>query len=78
MRKILAGLLLLFGSYSLCFGQALSPEVREFVKVDAPAVALTHVRVIDGTGAAARIDQTIIISKGKIQSVGDAASASMP
>ena len=39
--------------------QTLSPQVRGFVKVDAPVVALTHVRVIDGTGAAARDDQTV-------------------
>ena len=26
--------------------------VRPFVKIDAPVVALTHVRVIDGTGGA--------------------------
>ena len=59
-------------------GQTLSPQVREFVKVDAPVVALTHVRVIDGTGAAAREDQTVVISKGKIDSVSDSASASVP
>ena len=29
----------------------LSPNVREFVSVDAPVVALMHVRVIDGSGA---------------------------
>ncbi len=58
--------------------QVLSPQVRGFVKVDAPMVALTHVRVIDGTGAAAREDQTVVISKGKIESVSDAASASVP
>jgi imidazolonepropionase-like amidohydrolase len=59
-------------------GQTLSPEVRQYVKVDAPVVALTHVRVIDGTGAAAREDQTIILSKGKIESVTDAGKASVP
>ena len=37
--------------------QNLSPDVRQFVKVDAPVVALTHVRVIDGTGSSARDDQ---------------------
>ncbi len=58
-------------------GQTLSPQVRNFVKVDAPVVALSHVRVIDGTGAAAREDQTILISHGKIDSVSDAASASV-
>jgi imidazolonepropionase-like amidohydrolase len=57
--------------------QTLSPQVRGFVKVDAPVVALTHVRVIDGTGAAAGDDQTVVISKGKIESIGDAASANV-
>ncbi len=57
---------------------SLARGVREFVKVDAPVVALTHVRVIDGTGAPAREDQTIIISGGKIQAIGDAASTTVP
>src|SRR5579862_3824302 len=57
--------------------QNLSPAVQAFVKVDAPVVALTHVRVIDGTGAAAREDQTIILRQGKIESVSDAASANV-
>jgi imidazolonepropionase-like amidohydrolase len=60
---------------AVAVAQTLSPEVKKFVKVDAPMVALTHVRVIDGTGAAPREDQTVIISEGKIQSVG---SGSIP
>ncbi len=63
---------------SFAWSQTLSPQVHEFVKVDAPVVALTHVRVIDGTGAAAREDQTVVISKGKIESVGDASAANVP
>jgi imidazolonepropionase-like amidohydrolase len=63
---------------SLMWAQTLSPEVRAFVKVDALVVALTHVRVIDGTGAAAREEQTIILSKGKIESVSDASAAQIP
>jgi imidazolonepropionase-like amidohydrolase len=58
--------------------QTLSPQVRGFVKVDSPLVALAHVRVIDGTGAVTREDQTVVISQGKIQSVSDAASANVP
>jgi imidazolonepropionase-like amidohydrolase len=58
--------------------QTLSPQVRGFVKVDSPLVALAHVRVIDGTGGATREDQTVVISQGKIQSVSDAASANVP
>jgi len=58
--------------------QNLSPEVKEFVKVDAPVIALEHVRVIDGTGAAAIDDQTVVLANGKIQSVGPATEANPP
>src|SRR6185437_16623669 len=57
---------------------SLAPELRQYVKVDAPVIALTHVRVVDGTGAPARAEQTIVISGGKIQAVGDAATVSVP
>jgi imidazolonepropionase-like amidohydrolase len=78
MRKFSLAVGLLCFIASFASAQKLSPEVREFVKVDAPTVALTHVRVIDGTGAAVREDQTVILSGGKIASIGDAASASIP
>jgi imidazolonepropionase-like amidohydrolase len=76
MRSIFA--LVVVGCCSLAAAQTLSPAVQAFVKVNAPAVALTHVRVIDGTGAAAREDQTVILSKGRIESVGDASGAKVP
>jgi enamidase len=56
----------------------LSPAVRRFVSVDTPVVALTHARVIDGTGAAPRNDQTLIIRDGKISELGAAASTAIP
>ena len=66
---------------SLVWSQAaskLSPRVRVFVREDAPKIALTHVRVIDGTGAAARADQTLLIEDAKIAALGDAASTKIP
>src|SRR5690242_18261839 len=51
---------------------------RQFIRTDAKLIALAHVRVIDGTGAAVKDDQTIIISDGKIQSVEPAATAKIP
>jgi len=75
MYKIFAFILL---GCSLAAAQQLSEQVREFVKIDAPAIALTHVRVIDGTGAAAREDQTVILHHGKIASVGDASTSTIP
>lgn len=66
---------------ALCSPQVasnLAPEVRAFVKEDAPVIALTHVRVIDGTGAAPREDQTLVIRDGKIAALGNAASTKIP
>jgi imidazolonepropionase-like amidohydrolase len=57
---------------------SLSANVRPYVTVDAPVVALTHVRVIDGTGAAPAADQTVVIENGRITSVGPAAAARVP
>ena len=51
---------------------------NQFIRVEAPVIALTHVRVIDGTGAAPLEDQTIIITDGKIQSIATSTNATMP
>ncbi len=56
----------------------LSPAVRPYVAVDTPVVALTHVRVIDGTGAAAQEDRTVVIRDGAIVALGPTASISPP
>ena len=44
----------------------------------APVIVLNHVRVIDGTGAAAKENQSIVISDGKIQAVGSSGSVMIP
>jgi len=78
MRKLIVVLGVSLLAATLGLARTLSPTVRAFVKVDAAVIALTHVRVIDGTGAAAREDQTILLSHGKIESVGDTASTKVP
>jgi imidazolonepropionase-like amidohydrolase len=69
-------LLLLFCFIITTFAQA--PDRQQFIRVEAPTVVLTHVRVIDGTGAAPREDQTIVMSGGKIQSLGASATTKAP
>ena len=56
----------------------LSNNARAFVAVDAPVVALTHVRLVDGTGTPARDDQTILITGDKITAVGRTGSVTIP
>lgn len=51
---------------------------NEFIRLDAPIIALAHVRVIDGTGTPASDDQTIVIAGGKIQSITPAVQAKLP
>lgn len=52
--------------------------VRPYIAIDTPVVALTHVRVIDGTGTPAREDQTLVIRDGVIAALGPAATTPAP
>src|SRR5262249_32332852 len=63
---------------ALLVAAALSPAVQAFVQIDKPVVAITRVRVIDGTGGPPREDQTVVISGGKIAALGPSASTPVP
>ena len=81
MRKIVCGMALLCSLGLASVAQekpTFSPVTKSFVSVDAPLVALTHVRVIDGTGSPATADQTVVIENGVIRSIGGAGSVSIP
>ena len=71
MRPIIAAVALA-GSTLSAQRPTLAAATRAFVAVDTSLLALTHVRVIDGTGAAPRDDQTILIRDGKIAAIGGA------
>jgi imidazolonepropionase-like amidohydrolase len=62
----------------LCYAQPQQPSIKDFIRVPAGVIALEHVRVIDGTGAAAQADQTILISGDKITAIGPSGSAQVP
>jgi len=53
----------------------LSAELQQYVRVPAGRIALTHVRVIDGTGAAPIEDSTVLIDGPKIAAVQPASAA---
>jgi imidazolonepropionase-like amidohydrolase len=56
----------------------LSKTTRDFVSVAEPVVALTNATLIDGTGAAPKANQTIVIRDGKIAAVGATGSVAVP
>jgi enamidase len=56
----------------------LADGVKPYVRTSAPVIALTNVRVIDGTGAPARERQTLIVRDGAIADVGDSSRVTLP
>ena len=72
-----ATVFLLFAAFVISFAQGPQSDRQQFVRVEG-RVALTHVRVIDGTGAAALEDQLILISGGQIRALGPTSSTKVP
>ena len=73
--KIPTAFFLFFCLSLISLTQAPQSDRQQFIRVEAPVITLTHVRVIDGTGAAPLEDQTIVITDGKIQSIALTAGA---
>jgi len=67
--KIRTAFLLLLTFSVSTFAQTPQSDRQQFIRVEAPVVALTHVRVIDGTGAPPIENASIIIGEGKIKSI---------
>jgi hypothetical protein len=59
------------------YAQSPSDEVKKFLRFDDASIALTHVRIIDGTGAAPQEDRTLLLRQGHIAAI-QAASAPIP
>ena len=55
-----------------------SNPLAPYISVSEPVIALTHVEMIDGTGAAPVMDQTLVLDHGRIASVGPSSSAQIP
>ena len=77
-KRALTGLLLFVGASAEAQRPAIGQAVRQFVAHDAPVIALTNARVIDGTGAAPRERQTIVLRDGKIAALGATGSVAIP
>lgn len=56
----------------------LSSAVLAYVSVSDSVIALTNVRLVDGTGSAAQDDRTIVLRDGVIDAVGTAAEVRAP
>jgi hypothetical protein len=57
---------LLFVLCPLVSGPQSPSPMADMIRENAPVIAITHVTLIDGTGAPTRTDQSIVIREGKI------------
>jgi imidazolonepropionase-like amidohydrolase len=86
MGMRLSPALILFALSSPAFAQdmddmAAPPPVSQsddakFIAYNQPVIAFTHAEIVDGTGAAAKYDQTLIVKDGRIVAIG--ARAAVP
>jgi imidazolonepropionase-like amidohydrolase len=58
--------------------QQFTPQVQEFISVQAPVVALVDAKVIDGTGRPAQLHQTVVLRQGRIVQVGPVKKVKVP
>ncbi|MGE5728286.1 MAG: amidohydrolase family protein, partial [Gemmatimonas sp.] len=77
-RGAIAAALLTLAASAAAQRPRISANVRQYVTIDTLMLVLTHARVIDGTGAPPRDDQTIVVRDGRIAALGDAASIQQP
>ena len=82
MRFSLTSLLLvlfLVLAATFSYAQSKAPDpLAPYISVAEPVIALTHVEVIDGTGAAPIQDQTLVLDQGKISAMGATATVKVP
>ena len=77
IKKILA-IALILQLTAAVQAQTFSPEVKAFVQIPAGSVAITDVKIIDGTGGPAKEHQTVLLENDRITALGDSKKISLP
>jgi len=71
--------LVVAGSVGIASVAAQQPTAApNFIRENASVIVLTHVELLDGTGAAPQSDRAVVIDHGKIAAVGATASTAVP
>ena len=79
MKKTTVLFITVFLFTATTFAQAsFSDETKKFIEFNEPVTVFKNALLIDGTGSAAKPQQTVIISNGKIDWAGDDAKARIP
>ncbi len=69
----------LFLLSTFILAQSASPNpLAPYISISDPVIALIHVEIIDGAGSTPIADQTLVIERGSIASIGPSTSAQIP
>lgn len=74
MRHLLAAIILT----AIAALPAPAQQSPSFISESSPVIAITHVQLLDGSGAAPASDQTVVFDHSKIAAVGPSASTAPP
>src|SRR6185503_17372291 len=77
VKKQTRGVKIFLFSFFICAeinAQQFTSGVKQFINVNADTIILTHAKIVDGTGSAAKTDQTIVIIKGHIVQLGNSST----
>lgn len=77
MKPILLTLILLI-MHQMSFGQQLSKQVTDFIEVQDSIVVIKNVTIIDGTGAAVKYKQDILVQNRRITALGNSGELKIP
>ena len=78
IRAVLGAAIVAIAPFAQAQRAPVAPAVRSFVTVDTNVLALTNVRVIDGTGAVPMEGQTLIVRDGRIAAIGAFGAVPIP
>ena len=78
IRAVLGAAIVAIAPFAQAQRAPVAPAVRSFVTVDTNVLALTNVRVIDGTGVAPMEGQTLIVRDGRIAAIGAFGAVPIP
>src|SRR6185312_15034467 len=66
------------GAVLLAFASLAHADPKAWIAYQQPVIAFTHATIVDGTGAAPKLDQTLVIDKGRISELGPTANTKIP
>lgn len=64
--------------HQISFGQQLSKQVTDFIEVQDSIVVIKNVTIIDGTGAAVKYNQDILVQNKRITALGNTGELKIP